>query len=574
MKKSILLLAVCAVSMSGMAQNKVAADFSTKMINKQATVMNAEMKQGPRKDLKSGVYYTRPEGTIYNGLNEEASGYGFARLFAPAFSSLKFTNMCNNRAAAVWGFNGNQMPDLDIVDGDNNLVLEVGQAGSGYYMPEIYVGSDMFKLGASAQYAQYNGVYGCEMGNYSFADQQTSDIYGFGSLSTHYTFGSGTFSPTEGDNAGKLFRSHGFVMECPAPISPLYIERFNFLVYNNMESEPIADGCEVTMQIRGSEFDAEGNRKIGGKILYELKATKADVSDALHTFDTEYSSTGKAAIYNVTFSNKTVDQLGTEVEDPMVINEPFYIVVRGHEQEGVNFGYRLLIQNPEDKLLYGTYSLCFEDSDVDLANNYGLWYGSDGVIDMSFYGGYDFIECLESATVGETTLSGINVLRVSADGKNVTNEGSEEQLQGRAAFNTAVSWFDEENPDIVNYEVNADDLPAWIAIDADPQFETGQNEDGSTYDYYTGVTYVTVECEALPAGQTGRAASLYFEGKGYKSQTPLIVLQGDATLADAIENPVVVKTNMNKGTYNLAGQKVGKNFKGIVIKNGKKEIQK
>ena len=53
------------------AQMQKTSQVSVNFQKKEATLMKAEMKQGPRKDLASGVYYTRPEGTLYWGMDEQ-----------------------------------------------------------------------------------------------------------------------------------------------------------------------------------------------------------------------------------------------------------------------------------------------------------------------------------------------------------------------------------------------------------------------------------------------------------------------------------------------------------------------
>ena len=52
--------------------------------------------------------------------------------------------------------------------------------------------------------------------------------------------------------------------------------------------------------------------------------------------------------------------------------------------------------------------------------------------------------------------------------------------------------------------------------------------------------------------------------------TSLTIVSGDPTGIA----PVVVKEAGNSAIYNLAGQKVNASYKGIVIKDGKKYIQK
>lgn len=66
--------------------------------------------------------------------------------------------------------------------------------------------------------------------------------------------------------------------------------------------------------------------------------------------------------------------------------------------------------------------------------------------------------------------------------------------------------------------------------------------------------------------QFGFAGYEFTPGATIDSYTPT-----DPTAIEAVKN---VQTNADAPAYNLAGQKVDKNFKGVVVKNGKKMIQK
>ena len=552
------------------AQMQKTSQVSVNFQKKEATLMKAEMKQGPRKDLASGVYYTRPEGTLYWGMDEQGRYYDLARLCSPCFTDLKFKNMCNQSAAAKWSFG--QADGSDLADANNDLIVPM-TADQGYYMPAITVGSNTYKIGEKTKNPDKGILQTDTITYYSFVDQVTSKTFGFGSMDSGYLFGTGNFKPTKGDVAGRTFKSHGFVMSVPAPISPLYIEYFNFLIYAD-NNNPIADDKQLKMQIRNVEEREREDGSIitvpGAKIIAELVATKSDLSEQLLEDNTEYTTTGKVFIYTLTFANKTTDAIGNVVNEPVVINEPCFIVVTGHEQEGINFGYRINQQPAEDAIVQGTYALAYEEGSDE---NYSAWYGEESVIEMSFYGGYDYCEVLASSELvdqagnptGET-VENINTLRVSEDGSTIENEGFE-GLQGRVVLNSAFPWLDASTND-ENYI--CEDLPEWITLSGESEY--GNFNDGSQF--YTGTTNISIECEALPAGETGRAATIYLEGRGYKSAYPIIVLQGDATMEDAIENVVTVNVNKSNSIYNVAGQKVGKNFKGIVIKDGKKMLVK
>ncbi|MBP3252876.1 MAG: hypothetical protein J6M25_09615, partial [Prevotella sp.] len=97
-------------------------------------------------------------------------------------------------------------------------------------------------------------------------------------------------------------------------------------------------------------------------------------------------------------------------------------------------------------------------------------------------------------------------------------------------------------------------------------------------EFRDGRVFARVACDPLPAGETGRFALIFVNGKGATSKSPIIVLQGNASLEEAlkaleevqgIDDVKVAKAVVN-GAYNLNGQKVGAAYRGLVVKDGKK----
>ena len=68
----------------------------------------------------------------------------------------------------------------------------------------------------------------------------------------------------------------------------------------------------------------------------------------------------------------------------------------------------------------------------------------------------------------------------------------------------------------------------------------------------------------------GWGGTFLLNGDGNLTVTKVSLIQGGATGIEAVKSLKVV----NKGIFNLAGQRVGANYKGVVIVNGKKMIQK
>lgn len=104
----------------------------------------------------------------------------------------------------------------------------------------------------------------------------------------------------------------------------------------------------------------------------------------------------------------------------------------------------------------------------------------------------------------------------------------------------------------------SEDIPEWLTI-------------RTANEVYTSDEYgfdLVFEAEALPAGTNGRQANLILEQWG--SQLAVTVTQGEASGV----NVVVNKINGNTPAYNLAGQRVNNDYKGLIIKDGKKMIRK
>ena len=113
-----------------------------------------------------------------------------------------------------------------------------------------------------------------------------------------------------------------------------------------------------------------------------------------------------------------------------------------------------------------------------------------------------------------------------------------------------------------------DELPEWvISVNVD-------DSNYATEDDRDCLNIVSVTAEPLPAGVEGRQAVCHIVGRGFTSEAQIYINQG--TVETAIKG-VTVKDENSKfagATYNLAGQKVGADYKGIVIENGKKVVKK
>ena len=136
---------------------------------------------------------------------------------------------------------------------------------------------------------------------------------------------------------------------------------------------------------------------------------------------------------------------------------------------------------------------------------------------------------------------------------------------------------DATNPQVIAIPVaatgeeQADNMLKGVIVDTEVQPTEGTNtnlglSNGEFHPYSAagtlaaGKAYLQIPTAQMPTG--GNNARLY------------IVLDGEATGINAIENSELRIENLDAPMYNLAGQRVTKSYKGVVIVNGKKYINK
>ena len=75
---------------------------------------------------------------------------------------------------------------------------------------------------------------------------------------------------------------------------------------------------------------------------------------------------------------------------------------------------------------------------------------------------------------------------------------------------------------------------------------------------------------------TGREATIHFVSNrgGHKSVTPIVIKQGEVQGAATSIQSVNENEGLQKVAFNVLGQRVGDEHKGIIIRNGKKFVVK
>lgn len=308
------------------------------------------------------------------------------------------------------------------------------------------------------------------------------------------------------------------------PVAPLYFKGISLWVGAFAKTDNIALKCKIQKVTR----DPETLRITLGDVIAEADL---DVDDIF--LDTEDPSDVWAQLNWNSFYKEDEEGLSEDVESLQVTDE-FAIVFEGWNNG--TFTAEPVIEYSGDMVnTAGTTSLYMQQPDDDAIygffNNYAKPY-------VSYKGAvYGWLHTEDSKDIvlpadGGTAKIHVEPLFCAVD----------EQDNNYTSL-----WLAEDS-----------DNPDWLNINITNEVYT---EEEFSFD-------LNFQADALPAGVAGRTANLIFEQKA--ARLAVTVTQGESTGI----NVTVKQLDKNTPAYNLAGQRVNADFKGLVIKNGKKMIQK
>ena len=550
-----------------------------------------------RRIFSDGIVYDYPEGTLFGGWNmgadpeseEFGRGYYFTTLMAPIMTDLTFVN--RSAEAVTWSINGEDASD-DVVEGNyvNNYSRnEDSQGSSLFYTPTITNATGTsytigeYNVYVKRGYTQTLGLMRLDSINTMYqGDPRGAELYNgqyysaynsWGLLSTDNLFGSGTYNDKKAISSVQVFDK---------PVSPLFFNKL--IVGGESFTQPIPTGKQLTALITGVK-EVEKTYKDGStaivktadldKVYATMIANSNDTIDFFST-TTRNQKTLKTG-YVIYQKPGEVDILGNVIPGNIVIDEEFAIVLQGFDEEGVDFGI--------DGLLVEEYNASLPDAQLYFEDGTFINYTSHLVLDMGIYGMFDKayapefpgMYTFENETLNYTILRapvegakeeyGYGCYTDGSTGSAFVTENVEDQGYCGVPVFTQVSWFDADDNE--NYFV--EELPEWIkAVSIDPTFGYGMN-------------LVMFACDPLPEGTKGRYAQVKVYGQEadmdgemkYSAESETItIVQGDVDLTGISTVKANKIFNSNAPVYNLAGQRVTNNFKGIVIRDGKKMLVK
>lgn len=470
--------------------------------------------------------YDTHDAVFYTGLADNGYSFKYQHVLLPANSELAFKNYTTYPSDSwFWSQNlisyNSEIEDFEkgktIATADTRDFTLFTSPGEMYSPVELIGSMDGLTsnpfIGTDEGALLYAGAYG---GSWSFSDGRTPIL---SRANLKYDLGGLETASAESPYRGLIFYQG-------VPKAPLYFEGVSLMLYNFSATENFTLRCKIQKATRSNSG------------IYELGdvVAESDVNPVV-----EPSDWYNTAI--VHFDNFVVtDELGLDIPlDHIFIDEEFVIVIDGWNN-GTFTGMALCDDGPS----VGLSSTQVIRADEEEYSGYGF---------QSFYG-HGFVG-LDNAAYGYLVTDDNTNISIPAEG-------------GTAKINIGpmlIGYDENDNPATALWlEDNSDEVPDWLTVQYTNPVQEGVDEDGDPiYDTSFDLIFTA---EALPADVTSRSCHLIFYQPGAQLEVN-VSQEGTSGITTTVK-----KTLTNGPVYNLNGQRVNANYKGIVVKDGAKVIKK
>ena len=311
------------------------------------------------------------------------------------------------------------------------------------------------------------------------------------------------------------------------PVSPLYFTGINLFVYQF--TQDTEKELKFTCKIHKAHIDDNGKFSLG-----ELIAQSDLTADGIET-GTWMATSNLVRLNWNNFYKVDEDGMSTDV-NYLLLDDEFAVVIEGWDNGSVT-GKPLMFTSPYQGGISTTFAIIPGE---DTYTSYGWSTTSTafvGFIDAT----YGFLQTTDDTNLTIPAEGGQASITVHPMYSN--NQANE------AGFKTRL-YLDET--------IEGNDIPEWLAVG----FANEDYDENYTFD-------LVFAADALPEGVEGRKATIVFMQEGARLE--VTVTQGAASGVE-----VTTKTVKTAETpaFNLAGQRVNKDFKGLVVKDGKKFMNK
>ena len=296
---TVAALAVTAVSAQGRTTRERVARPNLQMNPTQlkSVVNGSQAAKAPHRTKQSGLFYTRPQGTLWRSWGKDGYGYGSSVIMAPGMVDQTYLNQSSG--STVWTMVNSSGEDVTEaagvaanVDANNNYVTNIFPKGL-YYTPVINTSN----LSESWSLADNNYYY--KTGetdrltyilNDSLAEMAPFDDhgwtesngeiyggrYGWGSLSTDNLYGSGYL--TDSETGAPYAVCEGVQIVLGKLAAPLYVEDVH-VGGLSLSGTPIAEGDTLKLEITNVAYLRNGNPCAGDHVFETLYAVSYDTLD-------------------------------------------------------------------------------------------------------------------------------------------------------------------------------------------------------------------------------------------------------------------------------------------------------
>lgn len=566
MKKVLLFsAAMMSMSLAATAQEAVKTNLSTaRSIMKEAKVApvsaiacdtkyDAAATKANRRSIATGVSYGRPEGTYY--VSGTSGSVKYQYLYIPAFVDVTYKNYAKDKANAKWYYGASTLYEWQG-DENNNFTVNWPLIERGYinsaYVPTLAVGEETYKFGEELGLTQNCLINGDSILSVTQVNRAGGAYYGF---TDGAVFGS----------ADRTMTIDGKDVECKQgaiyeifskPTVPFCLNQIEFPVVSYNKSEMIPAG--TTMYLYIVKMTEDG--KLTNEVTEVLPFTKDDIED----FEI---LNGEVSIGFISLSKKTEDDFGTEIEEPIIIDYPFAIIIDGFAQKGVDFSLYMCNVMATERDYYeeegGIEGTLCEYVRTDTGETLdGLYYCqtiSKTGPNAAFARQYNALIYLTGMFDVVSLIPGCEQLIAPVEGGYVYAEleDGDYSLQYFTTCPRLSDWDGIEGEE--NYWFVG--MPEWLTV----------KQYVDEYFAEDNVTIAVIEAEPLPAGVESRSAEIRLVSAKGADSGVITVTQGATT---GISTVTTSGKTGSATSYNLSGQQVNDSFKGLMIKDGKKYITK
>lgn len=473
-----------------------------------------------------------PSSMLFNyGYSYTGYGYNNALSAATAFAPLSFKNYTTDEVD-TWSWTMNELSynaeieDFDVIGTQTGNERDfTATIGAGTYAGASLVGSLEGLASVPYVYGTANTgkpsatIYtGISEGDLSFTDGSLP-LFSLATTDNGWQRKNSYVAPSTQYDVQKVIMYQG------KPSSPLYIKGVNMMFYKDFVAK---DGFTLKCQIVKCERTETGKISLGDVIAEsDVDATKLDVS--------EYFTMVNWSEFYVE------DEFGlSTVLDHLFIEDEFAIVIDGWSNgtfSGTPIGEANFLSDKTYTYFYGDPNQTGTPSIYSFTgSNYKMYVGFTGWT-LGYLHTTESTDLTIPAEGGTVAVSNIEAMYCNAE---ADETGSKTRL-----------FLDDTVAD--------NEIPEWLAVGFANEAYTDTD---SKFD-------LVFQAEALPEGVTGRQATLVFYQEG--AQLKVTVTQGEVTGIAAAKAEVKAG---NAQMYNIAGQRVSNSYKGLVIKNGKKMLNK